>query len=316
MRAGEFLVARIFPDRLFPDWCLRDEPEENPQVSWLWATAFSHGRTDKTPAAAAESTFVTPELAAAAAARPIGEVEDAWSTDRRTLRRARELRISSWEFAVIGRCGVMGDDAHPETVAAAFGLTPPDALRGAWEATGRVGPAAVASARLAECAEWGRARLAAIVDERLVELLERVVTNADDTAMPIFAATRRLVAATDAPDDAARAALAIHTLAEYRTAAMVIAGRVVGLSPMEIHLGGPEGEQEAVTYGWSPPFPSRLSVLRRFSVATALADRMTGGAYAQLTGLERRELVDRLSEIAAVVRSGPKPSGAVDPTAE
>lgn len=255
---------------------------------------------------------MTPELAAAAAARPICEVEDAWSTDRRTLRRARELRISSWEFAVVGRCGVLGDDAHPQTVAAAFGLTPPDALRSAWEATGRVGPSAVAVARLSECAGWGRDHLTAVADGRLVELLDRVVADADDTAMPIFAATRRMIAATETDGHGSRVALAIHALAEYRTAAMLLASRVARLSPVEIHLGGPEGEQEAVTFGWSPPFPSRLSVLRRFAVAGVLADRMTSGAYAGLTGRERRELVDRLNETAAVVRSWRKPSGAAD----
>jgi len=257
---------------------------------------------------------VTPEFAAAAAARPIGEVEDAWSTDRRTLRRARELRISSWEFAVVGRCGVLGDDAHPQTVAAAFGLTPPDALRSAWEATSRVGPAAVAVARLSACAGWGRDHLAAVADRRFVDLLDRVVGDADDTAMPIFAATRRLIATTETRGNGARVALAVHALAEYRTAAMLLASRAAGLSPMEVHLGGPEGEQEAVTFGWTPPFPSRLSVLRRFAVAGVLADRMTSGAYASLTGRERQELIDRLNETAAVVRARRKPAGATDRT--
>jgi hypothetical protein len=257
---------------------------------------------------AAQSTAVTPEIAAAAAARAVGEVEDAWTTDPRTLRRARELRMSTWDFAVVGRCGVLGDDAHPETVAAAFGLIPPDALRTAWEAAGRVGRVAVAAARLGACASWGANRLAGLADMRFVELLDRVVADADATAMPIFAATRRLVAATEARRDGARLALAVHALHEYRTAAMLLASRVAGLSPVEMHLGGPEGEQEAVTFGWSPPFPSRLSVLRRYALAGALADRIMSGAYARLAAPERVELIDRLNAAAAsVARRGTKP---------
>jgi hypothetical protein len=242
-----------------------------------------------------------PEIVAAAVVRPVGAVEEAWTTDRRTLRRARELRMSTWDFAVVGRCGVLGDDAHPETVAAAFGLIPADELRTAWDAAGRVGRVAVAAARLAECAAWGEDRLAAVADARYVELLDRVVADADATAMPIFAATRRMIAATETAGDGARVALAIHALAEYRTAAMLLASRAAGLSPVEMHLGGLEGEQEAVTFGWSPPFPSRLSVLRRYTVAGALADRMTGAAYASLTAAERAEVVDRLDVTAATV---------------
>jgi hypothetical protein len=244
---------------------------------------------------------MTPEITAAGAARAVAEVEAAWTRDPRTLDRARALRMSTWDFAVVGRCGVLGDDAHPDTVASAFGLIPRDALRSAWEAAGRVGQASVASARLAECASWGAQRLGSVADARLSELLGRVVAGADDTAMPVFSATRRLIASTDALDHGARVALDVHALAEYRTAAMLLAGRVAGLAPVELLLGGPEGEQEAVTLGWSPPFPSRLTVLRRYVVAAALADRMTATAYARLTDGERGELIDRLKEAAAAV---------------
>lgn len=272
-------------------------------------------RPSQRPDTAAESASVTPEIAAATAARLVSALEEAWTTDRRTLRRARELRMSTWDFSVIGRCGVLGDDAHPDTVAAAFGLVSPEALRTAWAGAARVGRATVAAARLEECASWGQDRLAPVVEDRLVDLLDRVVQGADDTAMPIFAATRRLIASARASGSGARAALAVHALAEYRTAALLLASRSAGLSPVELHLGGPEGEQEAVTYGWSPPFPSRLSVLRRYAVAAALADRMTSGAFAPLTPRERRDLIDRLDAAAATVSgTGDKTAGAADRT--
>ena len=64
---------------------------------------------------------MNPELVAAFAKRPLGELDNAWSTSPRTLRRARLLDLSGWAFYVAGRGGVLGDDARPETVAAAIG---------------------------------------------------------------------------------------------------------------------------------------------------------------------------------------------------
>jgi hypothetical protein len=243
-------------------------------------------------------------MAAAALARLVDEVESAWSTDRQTLHRARELRLSAWAFVVAGRGGVLGDDADPETVAAALGLIAPDALRAGWEAAGRVGPATVAAARLDECAAWGRQRLPEVVDARLVDLLDRVVTDADATAMPVFAGARQFMKKMTLDSDGARVAVALHALSEFRAAALLLAGRAVGLEPVELLIAGPEGEQEALTYGWTPPFPSRLSVLRRYALAAALADRMTGRALAGLAAAERAELVNRLNTIARAAVGG------------
>jgi len=250
---------------------------------------------------------MTPELAAAAAARPVGELETAWSTDPRTLRRAREVEVSGWAFYVAGRAGVLGDDVDPDTVAAAVGTIAPDALRDGWQAAQRVGPSTIAAARLDECARWGDERLAEVADVRLVELLARVVNGADATAMPVFAATRTMVAAAgeSSRDGAgAQAALLVHALSELRTAALLVACRATGLRPIEALIAGPEGEQEAVTLGWSRPFPSRLAVLRRYTYAGALADKITGGAFAALDASERTELVDRLTAASSAVAVG------------
>jgi hypothetical protein len=98
--------------------------------------------------------------------------------------------------------------------------------------------------------------------------------------------------------DGARAALALHALSEFRTAALLLGSRAAGLEPVELLIAGPEGEQEALTFGWTPPFPSRLSVLRRYALATALADRMMGRALAELASVERVDLVTRLTVAA------------------
>jgi hypothetical protein len=243
---------------------------------------------------------MTPELAAAATMAPVVELDNAWSTDPITLRRARLLELSGWAFYIAGRGGVLGDDVRAETVVAALGLIAPDAVRAGWDAARKVGPTTVAASRLAECARWGEERLAEVADERLVELQERVVEHADSVGMPLFAATR----AMPAPDGGAgaRSAVLVHLLREHRAAAMLVAIRACGLRPVEAIIAGPEGEQEAITFGWTPPFPSRVSVLRRYAYAEALADRIAGAAYAVLDSAERSELRERLETAAAVLQ--------------
>ena len=72
----------------------------------------------------------------------------------------------------------------------------------------------------------------------------------------------------------ARAAVLVHLIYEYRCGAMLLAARACGLSPVETVLAGPEGEEEAVTFGWNPPFPTRVSLIRRYAYAEAIADRI------------------------------------------
>ena len=82
----------------------------------------------------------------------------------------------------------------------------------------------------------------------------------------------------------------------------LLAARACGLSPVETIIAGPEGEEEAVTFGWHPPFPSRVSLVRRYAYAEAIADRIVGQAYATLAAEERRELSTLLSQAAEAVR--------------
>ena len=76
----------------------------------------------------------------------------------------------------------------------------------------------------------------------------------------------------------ARAAVLVHLLRELRAGALLLAARACGLSPVELVIAGPEGEEEALTFGWPPPFPARLPLLRRYSYADALTDRIVGQA--------------------------------------
>jgi Helix-turn-helix family len=244
---------------------------------------------------------MTPELTAASAAWPVYELDTAWSTDPKTLRRARTLGMSGWAFYVAGRGGVLGDDVRPETVAAALGVIAPDAVRDGWLAARKVGPATAAASRLAECARWGDECLGDIAaDGRLTDLAGRVVEAADPVGMPIFAASRAVTPMSVGPG--ALAALQIHLMREHRAGALLIAVRACGLTPVEAIIAGPDGEQEAITYGWPPPFPKRMILLRRFAYAEALADKISGAAYAVLSPPERAELIDLLKTAAAAVK--------------
>jgi hypothetical protein len=240
---------------------------------------------------------VTPELCAAAARKPVSELDMAWSTSPKTLRRARLLELPGWAFYVAGRGGVLGDDARPDTVAAAIGVISPEAVRAGWEAARKVGPAEVAASRLAECARWGEACLAAAPEiPRLVALARRVTVAADAVALPMFAACRAMPQPDGGPG--ADAALLVHLLWEHRAGALLLAVRACGLTPVEAIIAGPDGEEEAVAFGWHPPYPMRAPLLRRYLYAEALADRISGQAYAALSPPERAELV-RLLQAAA-----------------
>jgi hypothetical protein len=205
---------------------------------------------------------------------------------------------------VAGRGGVLGDDTRPDTVAAAIGVIAPDAVRAGWEAARKVGPGEVAASRLAECARWGDERLSHLPDlVRLVSLAERVVISADAVGMPLFAATRSMPVPDGGP--AGRAAVLAHMMRELRAGALLIAARSCGLTAVETIIAGPEGEEEAITFGWQPPFPARTPLMRRFLYAEALADRIAGQAYASLRAAERLDLVRVLTAAADQTRAIP-----------
>jgi helix-turn-helix protein len=248
--------------------------------------------------ASRHNRIVPSELAAASSKGPVCALDTAWSTNPKTLRRARLLELSGWAFYVAGRGGVLGDDARPETVAAAIGVISLDAVRTGWEGARKVGPAEVAACRLAECAQWGDEHLSDLPGlDTMVALAETVVGSADGFALPLFAAAR----AMPMPDggSGARAAILIHLMREHRAGAQLLAIRACGLTPVQAIIAGPEGEEEALAFGWRPPFPARLPLVRRYTYAEAIADRIVGQAFAPLRPAEQTELITLLTVAAA-----------------
>lgn len=233
---------------------------------------------------------------------PVYEVDSAWSTCPKTLRRARLMGLSGWAFYVAGRGGFLGDDAPADVVAAAIGVIASDAVRAGLEAARSVGPAAVAASRLAECARWGDEKLADLPElKRLVALVEQVVHEADAVGMTLFAANR----AAGVPDGGpgACAAVLLHLLREHRAGALLLAVRACGLTPVEAIIAGPDGEEEALAFGWQPPFPAKAPLMRRYTYAEAIADRVAGQAYSALSTSDRTDLVRLVTAAADSVRT-------------
>ncbi|HYN97453.1 MAG TPA: hypothetical protein VES42_26755 [Pilimelia sp.] len=247
---------------------------------------------------------MTPELAAAACKIAVQELGGAFAEDPKTLRRARQLKLSGWAFYVAGRGGALGD-VRPDTVAAALGFIAPEAVNDGWDAARRVAtPADVAAHNLAECCRWGAEHLGHFGGlERLMELSERVVLAADPAGMPLFAAWRAMPVPEDSPG--ARAAVLLHLLREHRCGSHLLAVRAAGLTPLEAIIAGPDGEAGAVAFGWQPPYPPLGPLVRRRVWAEAVTDRLAGQAYRVLEPVERVELVGLLDSALAEHKAAP-----------
>ena len=72
--------------------------------------------------------------------------------------------------------------------------------------------------------------------------------------------------------------MALHLLYEHRAGALLLGIRASGLTPVQALIAGPEGEASAVAFGWQPPYPKRVPLLRRRAWADAVADHLAGQA--------------------------------------
>ncbi|WP_433531447.1 SCO6745 family protein [Micromonospora sp. CA-263727] len=258
---------------------------------------------------------MTPEQLATASKPTVLALGEAYSRCPTTLRRARLLGISGWAFYVAGRAGALGD-VRAETAAATLGFIAPDAVADGWDAALRVvRPSEVAAASLAECCRWGDDRLTALPQvDRLAALLERAVTAADASGMPLFAAWRAMPSPARTPG--ARVAAGLRLLREHFTGAHLLAVRASGMTPLEAVLAGPEGESGAMACGWPPPYPPVGSLVRRRLWAEAVTDRLVAPAFATLGPADDTELLELLAAartytqgLRALPARATKPSG-------
>jgi len=237
-------------------------------------------------------------------ATPILEIGRTWMLDDKTVARSGELGLDGpFGFWTLGRAGVLGD-VDADLAAAAIGFMAPKRVRHFWESRpAGTDPRALTDEYARAAATWAQDTLAdvsAVRLERLVELSQRVIGEAQPSVGMIFAGWRGI----DVPADPAGAtAVVLNVLRELRGGAHLSAVHAVGLGPLGSIMSTDDpvrgGEPWATTFGWEAPLPARDPVRRRD--AEAMTTMICRDAYSCLTADEGNEFVDLVSEVRSAI---------------
>lgn len=248
---------------------------------------------------------LTAAEAIAAASQPILEFTRGWMLGKPTAARGDELGLLPGRgFWVCGRNGVLGD-VDADVVAAAIGFMHPSKVRQFWEHR----PGGHSSRQLAEeyigCAfRWAPGALASVPAERLARL-QTLGRKLADAALPQLGALFAGWRAMPSPDDVAGAvALTMHVLREMRGGAHLNAVMGLGLHPVEAALAAPPprgGAEWARELGWPEPYPDPTLASWRRDQAEAQTSTLLLAAYEGLSGEERAELVELITEARAAI---------------
>ncbi|BBY58224.1 SCO6745 family protein [Mycolicibacterium sarraceniae] len=208
-----------------------------------------------------------------------------------------------------GRGGVLGD-ATGTTVTAVFAVFEPNLARSCWE-NGVAVHDASESCRLywEQLAGFGRRYLSGAEGlDRIAALGEKVIAEAPEPGLPLYAGWRAMPLADDAP---ARAFQVMMVLRELRAAVHFNALTISGVSPVEAHILN-HGTDYAAFMGWQPPFVEAADKRGVYDDVEDLTNRRMAQIYrSALTAAEADELA-RLSEgaLASLKASAPPPVGA------
>jgi hypothetical protein len=241
---------------------------------------------------------LTPVQTARLAKAPIGSLGGMWMTDPAEEELTATLGLAGWQLYFLARHAPLGD-VDPDVVLAGAYFFPRDYLRREWlTARASLTPAEALEPYLAMCHAWGRTHLAGFAaTDRLTELTRRVIDGADVAGLPLFAGWRALEVPAD---PAVRLGHLMQVMREYHGAVHGVAVVSSGLSPLMAVLANQGGQQNAIDYGWEPPFPpvSAQDRAAREQVED-LTDRLAARAYQALTPGERGELVGLLDAALA-----------------
>jgi hypothetical protein len=196
---------------------------------------------------------------------------------------AARIGLKSLAFGFAGRAGVLGD-VDADVVTSVLAFFSPAVVERWWNEARSVVPPRVAAEHYAEaCAAFGRAKLQAIDGlDRLVDIGEAVIADAQIIGVPLFAAWRR---SWRAVDTAGHAAQVLHILREHRGSNHVLAIAASGLTALEaIVVSG--GEARARQLGFAGDLPDPAPRRRRWEQAEAITRQRTAQAYAGLTPVE------------------------------
>jgi hypothetical protein len=208
-----------------------------------------------------------------------------------------------------GRGGVLGDTTGT-TVNSVFAVFEPNLARSCWEKGVAVHRASESARKYwDQVADFGRRHLAGAEGvDRIAELGEKVIAEAPEPGLPLYAGWRAMPLADDAP---ARALQVMFVLRELRAAVHFNALTISGLSPVEAHILN-HGTDYAAFMGWQPPFVDATDKMVLYSEVEDTTNRRMAQLFqAALTPAEADELA-RLSTaaLASLKASAPPPVGA------
>jgi hypothetical protein len=247
---------------------------------------------------------LTARETASLAKGPVGNLGGQWMTQDAEEQLTTDLGLAGWQLYFIARHAPLGD-VDPDVIAASAYFFPNAYLRTEWQAARLLySPAEAFGHYLKLCHDWGRHELADFAEaDRLSDLAARVIDAADVAGLPLFAGWR----AVEVPSESgARLAHTMQVMREYHGAAHGVAVVSSGMTPLMAVLANRGGEDNALAYGWRPPFPvvtdgdrgQRADVEER-------TDDLAARAYEVLESTQRRELVDLLAQAHAhVFQSG------------
>ncbi|MEM7091525.1 MAG: hypothetical protein AAF567_00875 [Actinomycetota bacterium] len=249
---------------------------------------------------------LTTTEAAEQTGKPILEYGRSWMMAPGTIERGTELglmQLGMFGFWVNGRAGVLGD-VDASLAASAIGFMAPEQVGTYWE--GRSDELSAWDASLAwfeAAAEWGRATLASMPEDRvrrLADLARTLIDGADASIGALFTGSKLIPLPGDAAGDAT---VNLNVLRELRGCAHLAASHAVGLGPHAAIMSTDDpirgGVNWSETFGWTAPHPEPNPDAR--IQAEAITTVAMSRVFESLSGAERSEFAGLVAEARAAV---------------
>jgi hypothetical protein len=242
---------------------------------------------------------MTPEETVADASPKIRDLGWTFYFVPETIAKGAELGLDGLRFYVLGRGGVLGD-VEATVIQSAFGYFAPSLIEKMWTSgKEKVAPRVAAQAFFECCAEFGRARLSAVVDlDAFCASAGAVNDTADPVGLALYSGIKSEPLADDVP---ARAMQLVTVLREFRGSAHLIAIRAAGLDAKTAHFI--RRPADIGMFGWTEADTPEITGHHRdkLAVADKITDRLVLPAYSVLDEAGRDALVAGLDRIAAAV---------------
>ena len=222
----------------------------------------------------------------------LGMLAMAWLMAPSTQEKAAAAGMGDGQGAyAVGRLGVLGNCPIDNVVGAAFFWAPEHMRSMVERGRSAFDPVDGGKVYAGICQEYGSEALEDFEgNERLGDLLDRVVQNAAPQGAPTFVGWRD----QELPNDAgpARTFQLAQCMRELRFGRHVVAVQALGMGPLEAILSGPAGEWNAEFFGWPKPYPDVSDLAAPSDEIESLTDRLHAPDFECLTDDERAEVRD------------------------